>query len=197
MKRLSLSGRAIGCLGDFASLGQIEHLSELDLSENSICSWSDNIPQRIRRDWCISYLPSLRVLNRTRVSDQDRENAERAFIRHYTQRHDKPERFYELREIHGDLGPLLDVDLTPPKVVSLRLFCDGFCSKTVPVSVKMSVTELRKLICRELFDNKRNIKFKMFHDNHVGGPEELKYPNKLLYSLRICDEDTILVVTLN
>lgn len=71
-----------------------------------------------------------------KITPQEREDAERAFIRYYTREpeSDRPERFAELIGIHGKLDPLVHIDLRPEKRVRVT-FTYGDTSEMRPVDV--------------------------------------------------------------
>lgn len=71
-----------------------------------------------RRQFVIARLPNVEVLNGGgRIGSEEREDAERAFIRHYAKREeiDRPARFEELQAKHGKLDQLVSIDLRPEK----------------------------------------------------------------------------------
>lgn len=66
----------------------------------------------------IARLPHVEILNGGgRIGSEEREDAERAFIRHYQQRpeEERPARYSELQAKHGKLDPLVKIDLRPEK----------------------------------------------------------------------------------
>ena len=79
-----------------------------------------------RRYFTIARLPNIHRLNGgSPITDQEREKAERHFIRYYEGSLIKPKRFDELINIHGKLNRLVDVSLAPPKVVNVWVrFCE-------------------------------------------------------------------------
>lgn len=71
-----------------------------------------------RRQLVIARLPHVEVLNGGgRIESEEREDAERSFIRHYARRPEieRPERFEELQSKHGKLDQLVNIDLRPEK----------------------------------------------------------------------------------
>lgn len=71
-----------------------------------------------RRQFVIARLPNVEVLNGGgRIGSEEREDAERAFIRHYAKRTEteRPARFEELQAKHGKLDQLVSIDLRPEK----------------------------------------------------------------------------------
>ena len=66
----------------------------------------------------------LKILNGgDRIPDNEREDAERAFIRFYLDEEQKPKRYHELTAIHGHLDPLVNVDMEPATHVKVKIQC--------------------------------------------------------------------------
>ena len=76
-----------------------------------------------RRMMLIARLPNIQILNGgDRIPDNEREDAERAFIRFYLDEDSKPKRYHELVAIHGNLDPLVNVNMKPTTHVKVH-FC--------------------------------------------------------------------------
>ena len=98
-----------------------------------------------RRQLLIARLPNITVLNGGGpISDQEREDAERAFIRYYIEKpeSDRPERYWDLVSVHGKLDPLVHVDLRPEKRVKVTFTC-GTNSEMRSVDVYRTVSDLK------------------------------------------------------
>ena len=62
----------------------------------------------------IARLPNVLILNGgDKIPDNEREDAERAFIRFYMDEEEKPKRYHELVAVHGRLDPLVNFDMQP------------------------------------------------------------------------------------
>ena len=69
------------------------------------CPLLDNYTAHERRMLLIARLPNICILNGgDKIPANEREDAERAFIRFYLDDEEKPSRYHELVEIHGNLG---------------------------------------------------------------------------------------------
>ncbi|XP_071175636.1 tubulin-specific chaperone cofactor E-like protein isoform X2 [Mytilus edulis] len=110
-------------------------LKSLNLTKTKLATWEDievfrefpvlidlrikdlpfiqTLPEKERRQNIVARLPNITKLNGSPVHEQEREEAERAYIRNFLDAESKPQRFYELEEIHGKLKHLVDVDLSP------------------------------------------------------------------------------------
>lgn len=48
-----------------------------------------------------------------KISKEEREDSERAFIRFYLDSEEKPARYFELEKVHGKLDPLVNISMKP------------------------------------------------------------------------------------
>ncbi|XP_071378253.1 tubulin-specific chaperone cofactor E-like protein [Centroberyx affinis] len=149
-----------------------------------------------RRSLTVAQLPSVSVLNGSAVSDGEREDAERFFIRHYQHgpEEELPERYHVLVSKYGHLAPLAEVDLSPRSAtVDVRW---GERVEAVSLRLEQTVGELKKQL-KALLQLPTN-GTRLFYINRemcsVLGPEEMKYGCRALHSYSIRDGDEILVV---
>ncbi|XP_029029141.1 tubulin-specific chaperone cofactor E-like protein [Betta splendens] len=149
-----------------------------------------------RRSLLLAQLPSVKVLNGGAVSNGEREDAERFFIRFYQDslQQDLAERYRVLVSKYGQLAPLAEVDLSPRcTVVDVRW---GDRVEAVSLSLEQTVVELKRHL-RALLQLPTN-GIRLFYINRemcsVLGPEELKCGSRALHSYSIRDGDEILVV---
>ncbi|OAD52979.1 Tubulin-specific chaperone cofactor E-like protein [Eufriesea mexicana] len=150
-----------------------------------------------RRQLLIARLPNVETLNGGGViSSQEREDAERAFIRYYMDKPeaDRPERYSELVAIHGKLDPLVHVDLTPEKRVKVT-FTYGDLVEVRSIDVYRTVFELKTKL--ETMVKIPANRMRLFYVDQVlkaqYGPEEMLYPNKQLYRYNIRNGDEIII----
>ncbi|XP_076017385.1 tubulin-specific chaperone cofactor E-like protein isoform X2 [Genypterus blacodes] len=149
-----------------------------------------------RRDLLLAQLPSVLVLNGSAVSDGEREDAERFFIRYFQDcpGQELPERYHFLVSKYGQLAPLADVDLTPRcTIVDVRW---GDRVEAVSLHLEQTVGDLKKQLKALLQFTTNGIR--LFYINRemcsVVGPEEMKCGSRALHSYGIQDGDEILVV---
>lgn len=150
-----------------------------------------------RRQLLIARLGNVETLNGGGViGTEEREDAERAFIRYYMEKpeSDRPERYADLVAIHGKLDPLVNIDLSPEKRVTVTISCKEFSEKR-SLDVYQTVSELKQKL--DGFAGIPARKMKLFYLDQdmkgVTGPEEMRFPNKQLYSYNISNGDEILV----
>lgn len=103
-------------------------------------------------------------------------------------------RYNELVQIHGKLDPLVNIDLTPESKVQVKIICGDKCEQHI-LDVYQTVSELKQKL--EKFSGIPAHRMRVFYmDQHVCsviGPEEMKFPNKRLYSYNIVKGDQIIV----
>ncbi|CAB4063714.1 TBCEL [Lepeophtheirus salmonis] len=102
-------------------LRDFKHLTELRIQG---CPFSDGYPTKERRMLLVARLPNIRILNGgDRIPVDERENYERSFVRYFfdTRHCERPSRWQELVNVHGNLQPLVNVDLAPKTSLSLKI----------------------------------------------------------------------------
>lgn len=189
-------------------------LKNLNLSGNPLCSWEeidkfrlfsalqnlriaevpflDKFSEKERRQHLVSRLPNITILNGSKISELEREDAERAFIRHYMEQDMKPQRFHELEAQHGKLEPLVHIDLSPKNVVQIQVKFEEK-AEVMDVDVRQTIFDFKKLLRN--FTGLPPLKFRMFHVVMFEGKHldtnELKLVNKTLLSSKLRDGDEI------
>lgn len=150
-----------------------------------------------RRFLTIAQLPSVTVLNGSVVTDGEREDAERFFVRYYLDcpEDELPQRYQTLVARYGRLAPLAEVDLRPLCSVQVDLRC-GDHTDPLELRLDQTVAELKKQLKAvvQLLPNKMRV---YYIDRQLGyalEPQELKYGGRALHSYSIRDGDEILVV---
>jgi len=129
-------------------------------------------------------------LNGSEITPKERENCERQFIRYYSERDEKPKRYYELEAKHGKVNRLAEVRLAARNAVYVKI---KFDSKHVfeNLDVRMTVGEFKKKL--EEFVGARADRFRIYYIDveayHILGPEEMRHANRCLHSFNIHDGD--------
>nr|CAG4643932.1 EOG090X05JJ [Lepidurus arcticus] len=169
---------------------------ELDLARNLLSSWDEGYTQHEKRQFTIARLPKITKLNGGLISAKEKEESERAFIRYYDSKPDrpKPARYGELLETHGPLFPLVELDLKP-KTEVLVLIRWKELQVQRRITVYQTVGELKAKL-REVAGLPLSRMRLFYVDQGMKGgfgPEEMKYPNKQLYSYNINDGDEFIV----
>ncbi|XP_029374995.1 tubulin-specific chaperone cofactor E-like protein [Echeneis naucrates] len=220
LSTLVLANNSVDSVGDSQETLQrlFPNLRSINLNNSGLSTWDDierlnffpkleevkamGIPllqpysTQERRSLLLAQLPSAVVLNGSVVSQGEREDAERFFIRYYQDRPEQelPERYHTLVSKYGQLAPLAEVDLSPRcTTVDVR-----WGERVVAVSLRLEQTvgDLKKHL-KALLQLPNN-GVRLFYINRemcsVLGPEELKCGCRALHSYSIRDGDEILVV---
>ncbi|XP_050419874.1 tubulin-specific chaperone cofactor E-like protein [Adelges cooleyi] len=150
-----------------------------------------------RRQLLIARLPSIQTLNGgAEITPEEREDAERFLIRFYMEKPEaeRPDRYNELLQVHGKLDPLVNIDLTPESKVPVLLVCGEQCQQHT-LDVYQTVSEFKQKL-EKIFRIPAH-RMRVFYADQqvcsVVGPEEMKFPNKRLYSYNIINGDQIIV----
>ncbi|CAF3588630.1 unnamed protein product [Rotaria socialis] len=140
----------------------------------------------------LGYMKDLKKLNGSDITASEREASERRFIRYYSQRDDKPQRYFDLIEKHGNLKPLVDIQIRAPYLMQVRLIYNQ-TTYDKEIDVRQTVQQFKKYL-QETFQLPMN-RLRVFHVDDVAfnmglaGPEELKYPQRVLHTYNIHDGD--------
>ncbi|CAF2918217.1 unnamed protein product [Rotaria sp. Silwood2] len=140
----------------------------------------------------LGYIKNLKKLNGSDITANERETSERRFIRYYSQRDDKPERYFDLIEKHGNLKPLVDIQIRAPYLMQVRLIYNQI-TYDKEIDIRQTVQQFKKYL-QEIFQIPLN-RLRVFYVDDVAfnmgvcGPEELKYSQRLLHTYNIHDGD--------
>lgn len=197
LKFLNLNNTLLSSWDDIDRLACFPSLEHLRIHGLPLFEYPQEYTKHERRQLLIARLPNIRTLNGGGViTDDDREDAERAFIRRYMDKpeSDRPERYNELVCLHGRLDPLVNIDLSPERKVKINVIC-GAKTENRLLDVYQTVSELKQRL--ESFANIPVSKMKLFYVDQdmkaIHGPEEMKFPNKQLYSYNINSGDEIII----
>ncbi|XP_035034056.1 tubulin-specific chaperone cofactor E-like protein [Hippoglossus stenolepis] len=217
LTKLVLANNSVESVGDTQETLQrlFPNLRSINLNNSGLSEWEDierlnffpkleevkamGIPllqpytTQERRSLVLAQLPSVVVLNGGSVSNGEREDAERFFIRFYQDcpKEELPERYHILVSKYGQLAPLAEVDLSPScTVVDVRW---GERVETVSLHLEQTVGDLRKHLRAVLQLPTNGIRL-FYIKREMLGQEELKWGRRALHSYRIQDGDEILVV---
>lgn len=148
-----------------------------------------------RRSLMIAQLPSVSLLNGSVVTDSEREDAERFFIRYYLDypEEELPCRYHCLVTKYGKLEPLAEIDLRPRCHAQVEVHCED---KVEQLSIRLdqTVAELKKQLTTVVQLSTNSMRLYYIDKCSAFGPEEMKYNTRALYSYSIQDGDEILVV---
>lgn len=182
---------------DWAEVDKLRQFPALDDLRIAHCPFLDEYTAHEKRMMLIARLPNVQILNGgDRIGPVEREDAERAFIRHFldTPEHGRPARFDELVAIHGLLDPLVNVDLTPEMSVRVSLYHGEECREEM-INVRQSVKQFKQLLHSYFGIAPANMRL-WYYDQEMSklmGPEEMKWGSKEVYTYNVTNGDYFVV----
>jgi len=192
IKFLSLHNCSINDWNSIEKLDLMTRLEELKILNNPLF---EQLPNEEKYHLVVGRLPKLKILNGSPITDTQREDSERFFIRFYQGHEEKPAIWNKLVSIHGNLEQLVKVDFTPRKWALVILRCEekGICIR-LKVRLTKTVMDLMKFASK-LTEISVPLMRIFYHDIHVDshGPTELRFPGQALQYLRIEDGDEFFI----
>ena len=143
----------------------------------------------LKRQFVIARIPNITHLNKTMISTQEREDAERRFIRHYMEEEDRPNRYQELVDVHGTLQKLADVNLAPQANVTLSIHFEDHTPFPRAFDVKHTTTRFKKDLGDIIGLSPSD--FRVFFRNVGAFVDEMRFGSRLLYQYKFEDGDEI------
>ncbi|CAF1240826.1 unnamed protein product [Adineta steineri] len=140
----------------------------------------------------LGYMKNITKLNGSDITANDRETSERRYIRYYSQQDNKPQRYFELIEKHGNLKPLVDIKICAPYLKNVRLIYNQI-TYDKEIDDRQTVQRFKKYL-HELFQIPLT-RLRVFYVDDfafnagVGWPDELKYPQRSLHTYNIHNGD--------
>jgi len=216
LELLSLGENPLTSISEFS--GGLEKLYSLNLNITRIPDWSDldklreypslaelrikhcpvleEYTAHERRMMLVARLPNIQILNGgDRLPDNEREDAERAFIRFYMDEEQKPKRYHELTAIHGHLDPLVNVDMEPATHVKVKISYKDESTREEVINLYQTVAQFKSLLHQWFQVPPQNMR--LYYCDQVmvklAGPEEMKWPNKALYTYNVQEGDRFIL----
>ncbi|XP_038548746.1 tubulin-specific chaperone cofactor E-like protein isoform X2 [Micropterus salmoides] len=221
LRSINLHNSGLNRWADIEKLNFFPKLEEVRLQGIPLLQTYTNVE---RRSLMIAHLPSISLLNGSVVTDSEREDAERFFIRYHLDypEEELPYRYHCLVTKYGKLEPLAEIDLRPRCRAQVEVHCEGkveqseahnedcnFCETFrcerlidqthhgIPhlnIRLDQTVAELKKQLTTVVQLSTSNMRIYYIDKFSAFGPEEMKYNTRALHSYSIQDGDEILVV---
>ncbi|XP_055866633.1 tubulin-specific chaperone cofactor E-like protein [Biomphalaria glabrata] len=160
------------------------------------------MPEMFRRQRTIALLPNITHLNGSRIGETEREDAERAYIRFFLDKGEKPARYHELVKLHGKVDPLAKVVLKPRTHIRVKIRVEDMNqqvlkSEELDVDVTQSVRDLKKVVSN--IAGRPASKFHLYYDDKQinMGPDKLRFMDRKLFSYNMTEGDEIIVECLD
>lgn len=183
-------------LADWTDLDKLRGFPSLSDLRIKHCPVLEEYTAHERRMMLVARLPNIQILNGgDRIPDNEREDAERAFIRFYLDEDQKPKRYHELVAIHGNLDPLVNVNMKPATHVKVKICHKEDNIREEVISVYQTVAQFKAQLNQWFNVPTQNMK--LYYCDQVlvklAGPEEMKWPNKCLYTYNVQEGDRFIL----
>lgn len=195
LKYLNINNCQLSSWEDIDALGQLQSLTEASLLAVPV---GNTLDEKECRMAYISRLQRLTKLNKSSISDEERELAERWFIRLHLDDHNPPQIYSTLVKRHGKLLPLAEVDMNSRDIARLRFTFHNISDRPPEehdVDLDMTTQELRSWIGKELLRVPSDTLSIYYVDKNQAsdgyGPELIIPSNRPLSNYRMTDSDEI------
>lgn len=188
LKSLSLNDTQLNSWEDIDALKEFPALTDVSLMGIPLLSeYSDPV----RRQLLIARLPKIQKLNKTDVTEDEREDAERFFIRHHMDDDNPPSRYLELVQTHGMLNRLADVNLRPKESAMISFIFDDQPLFKQEINLMQTTTSLKRYLGESIGIPPPG--FRMFYKDvdFCYGLEEMVFGARKLYRYNMKDGDEI------
>ncbi|KAM6959066.1 tubulin folding cofactor E-like a [Aplochiton taeniatus] len=194
LRSINLNNSGLNSWEDIQKLNFFPKLEEVRLQGIPLLQTYTNTE---RRSLMVAQLSNITSLNGSVITDGEREDAERFFIRYHIDYSEEelPYRYHFLVTKYGKLEPLADIDLRPRCHAQVEVHCEDKVEQ-VCIRLDQTVAELRRQLKTVVRLSTNNMRL-YYIDKDVCcafGPEEMKYSGRALHSYSIRDGDQILVV---
>ena len=157
------------------------------------------IKEENHRPFLIACLQNIQCLNGSTISSEEREAAERMFLRYFQSFDEakRPPSFHKLLHQHGQLAQLADVCLEPASHVDLNIKFEDLPVVKRKFDVNITTGQLKKELSSDVVGLSPS-KFRLYYvdvedDEVLYGAEEMKVMSRKLFSYRMKSNDQILV----
>ncbi|TNN01352.1 tubulin-specific chaperone cofactor E-like protein isoform X1 [Takifugu flavidus] len=192
LRNINLNNSGLNQWGDIEKLNFFPKLEEVRLQGIPLLQTYTDAE---RRSLIIAQLPSVSLLNGSVVTDVEREDAERFFIRYYLDypKEELPFRYHCLVTKYGQLEPLAEIDLRPRCRARVEVHCEEKVEQ-VNIRLDQTVAELKKQLTGVVRLSTNSMRLYYIDKSSAFGPEEMKYSTRVLHSYGIQDGDELMVV---
>ena len=103
------------------------------------------------------------------------------------------DRYYELEQVHGKLDPLVKVSLEPQVIFQVQIVMDDRRER-LEINSNQTVRDLKKSLQNMV--GLPSSKFTLYYNDLESGfgPDNLKFPDKKLYTLNLADGDEFIII---
>ncbi|PIK40435.1 hypothetical protein BSL78_22718 [Apostichopus japonicus] len=165
LKQLSTLDTNLSSWEDIDNFNHFPKLTEIQLRGIPLLK---KLKEKESRQLVVARLPHVTKLNNSPISEPEREDAERAFIRKFMDSTEKPKRYEELSSVHKNVHRLAQVDMTVRKSPTHTTFAEAFFAKYPEEDEMDSHCEIKQIVlsrkhiigagdCQEIADELQDV----------------------------------------
>ena len=197
LKSLNLNSSSLEKWESVENLAAMGKLTDISLLKMPLGA---ELQEKQRRFAVIARLPNLKKLNKSEITETEREDAERWLIRTYDHDPNPPAVYSSLHQKHGTLDPLVDIDLSPQLKATVEFCFDDRRSELHCIHLQQTTLQLKRWLSKHLGVPPSS--FRLFYveagqklgENGVNyGGEFMNYGSTCLYRYKIKDGGRIYV----
>ena len=150
LKSLNLNSSSIGNWKSVECLAALTKLTDLSLLKVPLGA---EIDEKQRRFAIIARLPNLKRLNKSEITETEREDAERWLVRAFCHDPSPPAVYSALSQKHGELEPLVDVNLSgvPADFKTSIQFCfEDRRSEIHRIRLQQTILQLKRWVSKRI-----------------------------------------------
>ena len=176
-------------LGNWKS---VEHLASLPkLSELSVLNLplSAHLKEKERRFAVIGRIPDLQSLNKSSITETEREDAERWLIRQFMDKVTPPPIYHTLVAKHGIVNRLAEVDLRPKTKAKVEITFQDKCEQYT-ININHTVKKFKQWLSENIVGLPPS-ELRVFYLDvgSVYGEVEMRHDQRELYRYKVKDGD--------
>lgn len=175
----------------------VEHLSALSrLTDLSLLRLplGAELEEKKRRYAVIARMPRLKKLNKSDVTDSEREDAERWLIRQYENDQNPPAVYQSLVQKHGILDQLAQVDLSPKKEATVEFHFEDRDTEVHCIKLYQTTLQLKRWVGKRIGMPTSTFRLAYLDQDSICGGVMMTFNSKYLYTYQMQDGDQIHVL---
>ena len=180
-------------LNDWSSIEQLSalpKLSDLSVLNLPLCR---RMKEKERRFAVIGRLANLQSLNKSSITETEREDAERWLIRQYMDVATPPPIYHDLIQKHGIVNKLAEVDLRPEVTAEVEFHFQG-SHEMKTINITQTLKQFKQWLSEEVVGVPPSSILVYHLDPELNfGMDLLRYDSRFLYSYRIKDGNKIYI----
>ena len=147
LKSLNLNSSSLDKWESVENLAALVKLTDISLLKMPLGA---ELQEKQRRFAVIARLLNLKKLNKSEITETEREDAERWLIRTYEHDPNPPAVYSFLYQKHGTLDPLVDIDLSPQLKATIEFCFEDRRSELHSIHLQQTTLQLKRWLGKHL-----------------------------------------------